>query len=235
MCSWAGRFADDGAPYTDRVLPDGCIDIVWDGERVFVAGPDTRPVPLVADPGAFFAGIRFRPGLAPTVLGVAACELLDRRVPASALLGNRSDHLAERLHEASSLRAAALGLERALLAWLPAAVPPDRLVEAAVAALGAPSPASPVAALAQRLGISERQLNRRMTSAVGYGPKTLHRVLRFRRFLALATQAPELGLAQLALRAGYADQAHLCRDSRKLAGVAPTALTPGRPSSVFRA
>jgi AraC-like DNA-binding protein len=38
-------------------------------------------------------------------------------------------------------------------------------------------------ALARELGISERQLRRRFHAAVGYGPKTLARVLRFRRFV----------------------------------------------------
>ncbi|CAN5341947.1 hypothetical protein BH20ACT9_BH20ACT9_15830 [soil metagenome] len=52
----------------------------------------------------------------------------------------------------------------------------------------------------------------------------LHRVLRFRRFLALAGHSAALGLAGLAQDAGYADQAHLSRDCQRLAGVPPTVL-----------
>jgi transcriptional regulator GlxA family with amidase domain len=83
-----------------------------------------------------------------------------------------------------------------------------------------------VAALARDLGLSERQLHRRCTAAVGYGPKTLDRVMRFRRFLALAARQPQIGLADLAAAAGYADQAHLTRECGRLGGVAPSLLVP---------
>jgi hypothetical protein len=62
------------------VLPDACIDIIWDGASVFVAGPDTGPVPIVPRDSQFFAGLRFLPGRAPGFLGVPASELLDSRV-----------------------------------------------------------------------------------------------------------------------------------------------------------
>ena len=58
-------------------------------------------------------------------------------------------------------------------------------------------------------------------AAVGYGPKTLERVLRFRRFLDLAAREPAAGLAGLAAAAGYADQAHLTRECGRLAGAPP--------------
>ena len=50
-CLWTGRLGDDGTPYAERVLPDGCVDLVWDGSRLFVAGPDTGP-PQHAQGGA---------------------------------------------------------------------------------------------------------------------------------------------------------------------------------------
>jgi AraC-like DNA-binding protein len=229
-CLWTGRLGDDGTPFTDSVLPDGCIDIIWDGERLFVAGPDTGPVPIAHRAGGSFVGVRFRPALAPTFLGVPAAELLDRRVDAADVLGQDVSLLVERLAEAGSLRSAALALESALIDRLPDASPPDRLVEAAAAALGASFPPS-VASMADRFGVSERQLHRRCTAAVGYGPKMLARVLRFRRFLALATAGegpPALGLAGLAAAAGYADQAHLTRECTALAGATPRRLVGSR-------
>ena len=75
-------------------------------------------------------------------------------------------------------------------------------------------------ALADELGLSERQLRRRFHAAAGYGPKTLQRVLRFRRFLA----GPRDDLARAALEAGYADQPHLAREVAKLAGTTPSRL-----------
>jgi AraC-like DNA-binding protein len=225
-CTWAGRLAGDGTPFAESVLPDGCVDLIWDGVRLFVAGPDTGPVPIVRQPGGFFAGVRFRPGLAPTFLGIPAAELRDRRVGAADVLGpGRAAALEDGLHETTSLRQAARLLESALVEHLPGTSPPDRLVERVVAALRRSSEPS-VASLAAGMGVSERQLHRRCTAAIGYGPKTLDRVLRFRRFLRLAASGspgPAGGLAGLAAAAGYADQAHLTRECVRLAGT-----TPGR-------
>jgi AraC-like DNA-binding protein len=65
--------------------------------------------------------------------------------------------------------------------------------------------------------VSGRQLQRRVGNAVGYGPKMLARVLRLRRLQAL----PPGPLVELALDAGYADQAHMTADVTRLAGISP--------------
>ena len=63
---------------------------------------------------------------------------------------------------------------------------------------------------------------RRFDVAVGYGPKTLHRVLRFQRLMRLlATAGPTADLAGLAIETGYADQAHMTREVTRLAGRSP--------------
>ncbi|MDQ2708842.1 MAG: helix-turn-helix domain-containing protein [Actinomycetota bacterium] len=88
----------------------------------------------------------------------------------------------------------------------------DPLVAAAAARLT--WAASRVGEVARELGVSERQLHRRMISAVGYGPKTLSRVLRLRRLWVPATAS----LAERALAAGYASQAHMSDEVRRLTG-----------------
>lgn len=76
------------------------------------------------------------------------------------------------------------------------------------------------------LNISARQLRRRFVAALGYGPKTLQRILRFQGFLALSRQhrADVDSLARLAGEAGYADQPHLTRECVRLAEQTPRAL-----------
>jgi AraC-like DNA-binding protein len=233
-CTWAGWLGDDGTPFADRVLPDACIDLIWDGRRLFVAGPDTGPVPITREPGGVFAGVRFRPGLAPTVLGVPAVALLDQRVDAAEVWPDLDPAVVDRLAGAASLREAATVLEQAVIGRLPAATGPDRLITGTVAALQA-QPGT-VADLAERLGVSERQLHRRCTAAVGYGPKVLDRVLRFRRFLHLVASPPGAGrppdgLAGMAAAAGYADQSHLTRECGRLAGTTPARLLGGAEAS----
>ena len=101
---------------------------------------------------------------------------------------------------------------------------PDRLVRAAAATLGRPG--SRVGELSRDLGLSERQLLRRFDDSVGYGPKTLDRVLRFQRFRARVRSlaAGQDELARVALDLGYADQSHLNRECVRLSGLTPTRL-----------
>jgi AraC-like DNA-binding protein len=215
---------DSARPARPPVLPDACIDLVWDGADLLVAGPDTAAVPI-GDEGTF-TGIRFRPGSAPGFLGVSASELLDRRVPLSDLWGPTAEELAERLADAALVSAPGV-LERALLERQQSAAPPDRLIDQVLHQLGRARPRDDVqAGLARATGVSERTLRRRCAAALGYGPKTLERILRFRRALRLLRTGHSV--ADGAALAGYADQAHLTNECRRLARTTPAALARAR-------
>ncbi len=219
-CTWERRGAGDGARDV-RVLPDGSVDLVWSTSAgLVVAGPDTRPVlyPVVGEYAA--AGLRLRPGVAGSVLGLPAAELRDLREPLAALWGRAAAHLEERLALAGPARRRLL-LEEAIRPRAHTARP-DPLVLAGVGQLG--HPGSSVAELSRTLALSERALRRRFDHAIGYGPKRLDRILRFRRFLHLAAQPRTDGLAAAAAELGYADQSHLTRECRELAGLTPAAL-----------
>jgi methylphosphotriester-DNA--protein-cysteine methyltransferase len=83
--------------------------------------------------------------------------------------------------------------------------------------------------VAGQLELSERQFRRRCQAAVGYGPRTLQRVLRFRRFVSAVDAGPlPGGLADAALVAGYADQPHLTRECVRLSGLTPQGLVRAR-------
>ncbi|HTT89212.1 MAG TPA: helix-turn-helix domain-containing protein [Acidimicrobiales bacterium] len=234
-CVWVSR--PSGGP-DDRVLPDACIDVVWDGARLFVAGPDTGPTPVIAPPGTAYAGVRFRPGRAPAFLGPPASALLDTRLDLADLWGEAvAARLAEELALATDPAAAAHALDRAVADRARAAgtdqarPSPDPMVDALVDLLWRQPPSmGAVHAASRQLSVGERRLYRRCCRAVGYGPKTLERVLRFQRALRLAGQTSSL--AVLAARAGYADQAHLNRESRRLGGTTPSDLFKTGPAAV---
>jgi AraC-like DNA-binding protein len=222
--AWVWTRGPEPAERFHRIVPDGCADIVWiTGRRLIVAGPSTGPVLSTIPRGGSAVGVRFRVGAAGSALGAPARELLDGYFALDDVWGADGAQLAERLAAAPSLDAAAGVLANAVARRLPPADAIDPLVRAA--ALGAAAPRARIEGLGPRLGIGERQLRRRFDDAVGYGPKTLQRVLRFQRFLALARAAgTDADLAGLAFAAGYADQAHLTRESRRLAGLPPAAL-----------
>lgn len=210
-CVWERR---DGGGDPVRVLPDGCIDIIWtEGHGATVAGPNTTAFVVSLAAGAHVVGVRMRPGAAPPLLGVDGAALRDARPALHELWGDDAHRLAERV-EAGADRVRAL-LD-ALAARAAVAGTPDPLVQAAVARLR-DDRAVGVRALAADLSVSERQLRRRFCGAVGYGPKRLARVLRLERALEAARGGEELAAA--AAGAGYADQAHFAGDCRELAGV----------------
>jgi AraC-like DNA-binding protein len=216
-CLWERDPPTEPAQFA--VLPDACVDIVSVDGLLLVAGPTTGPVTSHVPAGATVLGVRFKIGAAGAALGLPASELLDTTIPLTDLWGRDAAHIGERIADAPTpaLQLTALANE---LRTRADATTPDPLVRAVAGA-----PRTPVQRLAATLGITDRQLRRRFATAVGYGPKTLQRILRFQRFLALASRdtAPP-DLAQLAFEAGYADQAHLTREARRLAGHTPTEL-----------
>jgi AraC-like DNA-binding protein len=193
------------------VVPDGCVDLVWlSDDGLVVVGADTTHR-LAGPVGTSACGIRLRPGAAGTVLGLPASEVRDQQVPADLVWGAAGARIDEALAHAD--RGRRLGL--LTQAVLQRRGDPDPLVVAAGRRFTrSPDPVSTVAA---DLGLSERQLHRRMLAAVGYGPKTLARVARLRRLIAL-TDDP---LATRALNAGYASQAHMNEEVRRLTGTTP--------------
>ncbi|MBP5870671.1 helix-turn-helix domain-containing protein [Streptomyces scabiei] len=212
--------AGPGEPGAGRVLPDGCMDLLWHEGRLLVAGPDTRAYVTGGSPGGW-AGLRFFPGQAPAFLGVPAHELRDRRVALADLWSPAAvRRLTARVNAAGD---PASGLEAVVLERAAEVVRPDPVLRHVVTALDA---GRPVAATADELGLGARQLHRRSLAAFGYGPKTLARVLRLRRALALARDG--VPFAETAARSGYADQAHLARDVRELAGLPLGELLGGR-------
>lgn len=223
LCGWTIGPNSGG---DETVLPDGSVDIVWGQAQVpILAGPDTGPVPSTRPSGTTVVGVSFHPGAAPALLGIPAHELRDLRVPLVDVWGGDAGSLEQHLDEAPSARLELI--EDELVRRLQRAEQPDMLVGAAVARLSCSGSRS-VREISGELGVSERQLRRRFHAAVGYGPKTLARVLRFQRMLAIARQGATCNLAQLAIEAGYADQAHLTVECTRLAGLSPALLLAER-------
>jgi AraC-like DNA-binding protein len=211
-CVWERTEHHDGG---SRILPDGCIDVVFSPSRgLRLIGANTVAFISDAEPGEPVIGARLLAGAAPALLGIAAEPVLDQRPPLSELLGDDGRRLQGRLYESADR---VVTLHDWLTERARDACAPDPLVAATVS--GMVGTDHRVGALADALGISERALRRRVTAAVGYGPKRLARVLRLRRALALADAGSPL--VDVAYEAGYADQAHFGHDCLELAGVAP--------------
>jgi AraC-like DNA-binding protein len=215
-CTWEQR---TDARHEQRVVPDACVDLIWSEDRLSIAGPDTGARLVVLSPGTRVVGLRLRPGAAGAVLGLPASELRDESPTAAEVIGGeRAESLLDELRAGADPHAVLLGA----IEIGPRSIP-DPLVRAAIAALDRPR--AGVTTVAAELGVSARQLQRRVIDAVGYGPKMLARVLRFRRLQSLAARPAQgcsaASLVDLALDAGYADQAHMTAEVTRLTGLSP--------------
>ncbi|WP_418061202.1 helix-turn-helix domain-containing protein [Pimelobacter simplex] len=195
------------------VIPaDGCVDLILSGDEVAVAGPSTRWIATRADGGEGSLGVRLAPGTGARALGVDVREISDRLVPLGDLVPPQE-----------------VRRWRAVLLHTRATATPD-LVERALGpgegwadavrdrAAGGASADNVV----RELGWSERTFRRQMQRSFGYGYATLVRIRRGQHAHRLLTVG--MTPAEAAARAGYADQPHLSRELRRLAGVSPAQL-----------
>jgi AraC-like DNA-binding protein len=155
------------------------------------------------------------------LLGVPLRELAREVVALDAVL---PDADVARLRAADTWEERFAQLDALLLARLEGAAPPRPDVAYAWSRLLATDGAVSVAQLCAELGCSRRHLSARFGDEVGLGPKAVGRILRFRRATALlGDRRAALTLAEVAAASGFADQAHLTREFRAMAGVTPGA------------
>jgi len=216
-CLWVHAVSPTQHTQMHRVLPDGCVDLIsgLHGEPT-VVGPMTRHALIPIAPGTVIVGARFRPGTAPAFLRCASNMLLDSEHEVSAVLPGLDVHSLEDGSVAKRLER----LRRILVNRLDDSQP-DWMARVSADQLRK-QPTTSVASLSRSLGVSERQLLRRFEAGVGYPPSFFRRVVRLQRLAHLPRVANQsTNLARVALETGYADQAHMNRDVRQLAGLTP--------------
>lgn len=233
---WATRETGAVAGGRERVLPTGAVHVVFrtDPLRLFadeddqigrlvgdalVGGPRTAYYVRDAAPPGYGVGALLHPGAASLLLGVPASELAEQHVRLDDLWGTAAVAEArERILAAPTPEGRLAAFEAVLRARLPAVRGIDPAIAAALAAFHHDHDASITSAV-ERSGYTHGRFIARFRESVGMTPKLYCRIQRFQRAVALAGSATPLALA--ALDAGYADQSHLTREFRAIAGVSP--------------
>lgn len=219
LCAWVNVVADDHTgPIT--IVPDGCVDLLWRKDQFLIVGPDAVAAHPDLGAGNTILGLRFTPGSAARWLNLPMTEFVGREIEMTDIWGRKAGAIVERLKNAAH-QERLLVLQRLLLE-LPAAREPPPLDAALIFSLTQANVANQKGGIGQirgALGLSERSFRRRCHDAFGYGPKRLHRILRLQAFMDLVRRSEALSLGNLAVAAGYADQAHLSREIRELCGM----------------
>lgn len=212
---WEQRVDSD---HDQLVLPDACADIIgFDDGTAQLVGPTTAPEIAHLPAGTTIRGLRLRPGSVRAALGIPAGELRAQVLPLEDVVGRAASKLLTRA--AFRDRKAAAALQNR---WAES----DPRIDSVIAELGKACTPD-IDDVATAAGLSGRHLRRLVVEHAGIGPKELQRVQRLHRFLR-AAETSDSSLADLAAQLGYADQAHLTRDVKRLTGLTPAELLQAR-------
>jgi AraC-like DNA-binding protein len=226
-CVW--ELEDAGKPLSEPIFPDGRIEIVVHlGDRpvmahasapqpdVMVAGQMTAALRLRPVSRLHAVGIRFTPAGARAWLGAPVHELTDCVLGLDDVSRDLTIRIRDAVHGGITSRDRAARLERVLRATIQLRRPLSRSVHEAVRLTLTRSGRITVDALARACEISTRQLERQYLDFVGLRPKTFARTVRFQR--ALRDLQRGVAAATAAAESGFADQSHLAREFRRIAG-----------------
>jgi AraC-like DNA-binding protein len=191
-------------------------------QRAFVAGMSDRHVFTESHWPARGVQVDFTPIGARLLLGRPMHELTNRAIDIREAFGADGEQLYEQLHEASGWDARFDLIERLVLRRFAAARRPAEGIAWAWQRLESTGGAASIGELAAALGCSRKHLAAQFRDQVGITPKTAARVIRFRRAMRLAgASTGAVRWSDVALRAGYFDQAHFNRDVRAFTGGTP--------------
>ena len=233
---WCARGTKQEFEAPDPIVPDGCVEIVFNlgdrfintetGElqpRDLLAGQMTRPVMALPTGRVDLIGVRFKTGRAGAALRIPMWQLQDQLVAASTVVGGL-DRLVEELQSLPAARRNA-HLANAIAQKL------DDIdarstgpVDQALAIIGASRGSVAIETVARRVGITRRHLERQFREFVGLGAKHVARIARVHAALDLMRQQTAMSGAEIAAAGGYSDQAHLIRECQELAGQTPRRL-----------
>ncbi len=234
---WTFRTKDEKGRHTQRVLPDGCTDIIFNfGDsvtslthesrslltgNVYVVGTMTASALTQNAACCDLLGIRFRPAGMFAFMRVALHELKDRVVQLKEVEATLCRMLPPEALATLNNRDRIRRVEAVLLRNL-RNKEEGNLVRRASVMIGRSGGRVAIQTVAREVNVSPRHLERLFREQVGVSPKRLSSILRFRALSERLYQGRSESLLQTAFAFGYFDHAHLTREFKSYAGCLPS-------------
>lgn len=218
-----------GEQVLERVVPDGAVRLAFSRSSggawvLTVIGPSATPALVPLSGRMEGLAVTLRSGAAAMLLGLPAGEIAGLAVPADQLWTRRDAQDLARATDAVDDAARVQAVQQALLRRLQRARPSDtRAALHALRLLGDSAGRLRVRELAAAVGLGERRLQQLFDACFGLTPRTCGRLLRLQGCLRALRRQPTPAWAELALEAGFSDQAHLVNEFRALLGCTPGA------------
>lgn len=225
--------SDANGTNIERILPDGCAELIIhygesfkrvEGnnqnlqETAFVFGQLDRYIDLVPGKIIGVMGVRFHPWGLNQFVKIPAAHLKGDSVSLKDLFGASEHKLVDQILGSHDIIQKAAIMNEFLLSQFRTKTNNSRL-SFTVNQIKQYQGLLSIDRLARITGFSERQLERSFYSEIGLSPKSFSRIIRFQNALRLAEKAKSL--TDLALNAGYYDQAHFTREFTDISGQSP--------------
>jgi AraC-like DNA-binding protein len=221
FCVWSITVGTTAEPVVNKILPDGCVDIVCDLRAAtvdFAAFSKATEDFEMTGPAAQ-VGVRLRPGVFHRLYGLPAAAVMDTTIPFAHL--EPAVTLSPVLDPATPLSAKVETLA-GYLAAKGAGFTPSAVLRALPAIYD--GTLRRVDDIAATLGYGVRQTSRLFLDEIGVTPRVFLNIVRLHRALRLLADDPANSLAGLAAEAGFFDQSHFVHEIRRYTGVSPLEL-----------
>ncbi|WP_289140659.1 helix-turn-helix domain-containing protein [uncultured Brevibacillus sp.] len=227
-CYWTSETGAIDRQQWNRVIPDGCVDIIFDlktsssSEGAFVTGlmRTFELMPIVGHQSIF--GIRLYSEMAHYFLRYPISSINGYRVYLEDLWGMEARRVVERLAEVTAITDRIALIEESLIRYLVASpIRSEGLLETSMQYIYACGGSMPIGALAEKVNYSERNLRRVFQNELGVSPKELIRIIQFQSFLQELVRGTQATFTDVALQYGYYDQSHVIKNFKAYYGMSP--------------
>ncbi|NQX38696.1 Helix-turn-helix domain-containing protein [Pedobacter steynii] len=235
-CYWTLEAPKEKAPEKQRIVPDGCMEMIFhygdlyrqylDGStvlqpRCFVFGQVTQPLEIVPTGETGVFAVRFLPEGFAAFATFPVGDMENRAVPLQELFAEEGIDLEKEILNALNTEERIQLVERFLLHKLITPESVHQIVRSGVAAMMKLKGQVSVDELTDNLKINRRQLERKFSIAVGLSPKQLSKMIRLQSVLKIMADPQFTSLTSIAYQGDYYDQAHLIKDFKEFAGMSP--------------
>lgn len=227
-CYWTVDFHCFDSGKLHRIIPDGCVDIIFDlrapsfSKGAIVTGLMTTFETMNLTQNYSLFGIRFFADKARRLFQYPVSEMIGYRVFLEDIWGKEAEYVAEEVQSANEVSEIIERVEAILLRRLHRGESEsEQLLQSGMQIMYVGQGNLSIRALADKLSYSERHVRRMFQRELGISPKELLGIIQFQSLLQELNKNSAASFADIAVKYGYYDQPHLIRNFKRYYGLAP--------------
>ncbi len=228
-CYWTVQFKAENSNKLHRILPDGCVDIIFDlktpsiNKSAFISELMTKYQVLDLSQNCSLFGIRFFLNTAAHFFRYPISEFKGQEVFLDDVWGNEAKFWVEDILSSTKMSEIIEKVEAKLMKFLSLnGLKTDSLLRTGLQYMVDHQGLMSIHSLSEILNYSERHISRTFKKEVGVSPKELMDIIRFQFLLKELYSSPQPHFTDVALRYGYYDQSHFIKSFKQMYGMAPS-------------